>query len=163
MSIDDYYTVKELFWFYLPIPQRLSLVRTTFMDIGFTEQPTREELLNAELLSMLGLDICPAETVPHLMCQYPDEEYSLDVYVVVKPIGFSNYSLPNHKVFLNVLDAVGNTVPWSYTDVPEHIDSVVFTPRGYKNHYRRLITDSEYDGESIGWRPDNELIFALRT
>jgi hypothetical protein len=119
----------------LPIPQRLSLVRTTFMDIGFTEQPTREELLNTEILSMLGLDVCPAETVPNLMYQYPNEEYSLDIYVVAKPV--------------------------SFTDVPEHIDSTIFTPRG--NKFRRLITDSEYDGETLAWKPDNELIFALRT
>jgi hypothetical protein len=145
----------------LPIPQRLSLVRTTFMDTGFTEQPRREELLNTELLSMLGLDVCPAETVPNLMYQYPNEEYSLDVYVVAKPICFSNYSHPNHRVFLEVLDPAGNTVPWFYTDVPEYIDSIVFTPRGCK--FRRLITESEYDGQSLTWKPDNELIFALRT
>lgn len=147
----------------LPKPQSISLVRTTFMDIGYTEQPTREELYNVEWLSTLGLDICPAEIVPHLMLQYPDEQYNLDTFVVMEPITYCNYGLPNYNVFLNVLDAAGNTVPWPYADVPEYIDSVVFQPvRSNKNHKPRLTTDGEYDGKSITWKPDHELIFAAR-
>jgi hypothetical protein len=139
--------------------QRIALVRTTFLDIGFTEQPTREEFV--ERFLAFGLERCPAETIPHLMSQYPNEQYSLEITVVMEPISFSNYSLPNYDVFLEVVDNAGNRVPWRYTDVPEYIDTVVFKPVCFKEtHSPRLATDGEYDGESITWKPDHELIFA---
>ena len=126
----------EPFFNTLPQPQEISLVRTSVFDLGFTEMPTWEEIIDDHRLDALGLALCPAETGVHLRLQYIGDLHPQgfgDFYIAMEPItGHDEDSYASHKIF--VLDA--------YTD-------------------RRGIKASSAIG--YRWELTNEFVFALRT
>lgn len=77
-------------------PETISLIKLKVRDLGFTENPTTDQLYKRA--EELGLDLCPAETGPHLRLKYekvfkreqPMNEY---LYTAMKQITDSAGSL----------------------------------------------------------------------
>lgn len=117
-------------------PQEIPLVRVPVFDLGFTEMPTWEEIIDDTRLSTLGLSLCPAETGVHLRLQPFDRvhpEGSFDMFIAMEPItGHDEDWYAGNQIF--ALDA---------------------------NTDGRMIRASSAIG--MHWELTVELVFALRT
>ena len=64
--------------------ESLTLVRLKVKDLGFTREPTTDEIYAKE--KKLGLELCPAEVGPHLRLQYEDQPLGEWFYIAMKQI-----------------------------------------------------------------------------
>ncbi len=64
--------------------ENFTLVRLKVRDLGFTREPTTDEIY-AKAKS-LGLELCPAEVGPHLRLQYQDQPLGEWFYVAMKQL-----------------------------------------------------------------------------
>lgn len=64
--------------------ENLTLVRLKVKDLGFTREPTTEQIY--EKAKFLGLDLCPPEVGPHLRLQYEDQPLGEWFYIAMKQI-----------------------------------------------------------------------------
>jgi hypothetical protein len=120
----------------LPKPQEIPLVRAAIYDLGFTEMPTWEEVIDDDRLGALGLSLCPTEVGPHLRLQHFDivrPESLCGLYIAMEPItGHNEDWYASNRIF--ALD--------TYTD-------------------SRWIRASSAIG--LRWELWNELVFTHRT
>jgi hypothetical protein len=122
----------------LPIPQEISLVRTSVFDMGFAEMPSSDELFDTERLHSIGIDLCPAETAAQLLLQHPEEDLSLEPVIAMEPLSTENIDIGPH----------------------------MFMPVSRKGGLLRNRSLTIWPGGSIRdsmlWELDMELVFALR-
>lgn len=76
-------------------PEDISTVRLKVRDLGFTDRPTTDQLYARA--QELGLELCPAETGPHMRLAYKDQPMNEWLNVGMKQIANSN---GNPHVFL---------------------------------------------------------------
>jgi hypothetical protein len=100
----------ELYFTTLHEPQEIQLIRVSVFDLGFTEMPTWEEIIDGNRLSTLGLGLCPAETGVHLRLQHFDRVHPEGfghLYIAMEPItGHDEEWYAGNKIF--ALDASTN-------------------------------------------------------
>ena len=68
----------------LPEPESIDLVRLHVRDLGFSDEPTIDELY--QRATELGLELCPAEVGPHYRLNHPDQPPTDWVLVGMQPI-----------------------------------------------------------------------------
>ncbi len=64
--------------------ENLTLVRLTVRDLGFTREPTTDEIYDRA--QELGLELCPSEVGPYLRLQYMDQPLGEWFYIAMKQI-----------------------------------------------------------------------------
>lgn len=80
--------VKQDAFTVLPSKQTLKLARCTVRDLGFTEEPTTEQL--KERIKVFGGALCPAEVGPHLRRQLKDQKKGDIFWLVMEQIADSS-------------------------------------------------------------------------
>lgn len=76
MSSKDFTTVKK--------PESADLVRLRVADLGFSENPTTDQIY--QKIQELGLELCPAEVGPHYRIVYTDQPMNEWVRIGMKQI-----------------------------------------------------------------------------
>ena len=74
-----------------PNPEQINLVRLKVGDLGFTREPTIDELY--QKAESLGLELCPAEVGPHLRLSYVDQPLGEWFCIAMKQIADSDGGL----------------------------------------------------------------------
>ncbi len=72
-------------------PESLSLIRLSVRDLGFTQNPTTDQLY--QRATELGLDLCPAEVGPHYRLSHKDQPMGDWVHIAMQPIASRDGSL----------------------------------------------------------------------
>ena len=65
-------------------PETIDTVRLKVSDLGFTDYPTTDELFKRA--QFFGLELCPAETGPHLRLKDANQPLNEWYYIAMKPI-----------------------------------------------------------------------------
>lgn len=71
-----------------PATETVQFVKIRIRDLGFSTEPTIEEIF--EKARELGLELCPAEVGPQYRLQYDDQPAKEWLYIGMKPIDTSN-------------------------------------------------------------------------
>lgn len=111
-------------------PELVTLVRLKVKDLGFTKNPTIDELY--ERAEEFGLELCPAETGPHLRLKYEE------VFKREQPV---------ESLFIYMNKIINDGYPVTF-----HIDR---SGSGYSLY-------GEYAGPGCNWGFYTEVVFRLR-
>jgi hypothetical protein len=75
------------------MPRQITIVRVMLRNLGFTENPTTRDILNAERLACYGLGLLPPEAAPFICFAHPNQPKGECLWVGTGPISDSDHSL----------------------------------------------------------------------
>ena len=67
-------------------PNKVPFVLIKVRDLGFTKEPTTQELFNGARLAPFNLALCEPEDGPHLRLALTDQSFNSWFYIAMKPI-----------------------------------------------------------------------------